>query len=162
MCAIWLHLDVCVHSDTITTTKMTAVFSTFQCGLLSLCGCYLISVVIGGKWREVKSLRRVRLFATPWTVAYKSPLSTEFSRQEYWSGLLFPSPGDLPDPGIEPMSPALQADPLPTEPVLAKRWQSRDFRLRCVVVLKHVHKFFDISSFKKWSLLPLFLYVGYS
>ena len=46
------------------------------------------------------------------------PLSVEFSRQEYWSGLLFPSPGDLPDPGIEPSSPMLQADSLPTEPLL--------------------------------------------
>ena len=50
---------------------------------------------------EVKSLRRVRLFATPWTVAYQVPPSMGFSRQEYWSGLPFPSPGDLPDPGIE-------------------------------------------------------------
>ena len=61
---------------------------------------------------KVKSLSRIRLFATPWTVAYQAPLSMEFSRQEYWSGLPYPSPGDLPDPG-EPMSPALQADTLP-------------------------------------------------
>ena len=53
--------------------------------------------------------------AIPWTVAYTAPLSMEFSRQEYWSGLPFPSPGDLPDPGIEPGSPALQADALPSE-----------------------------------------------
>ena len=53
--------------------------------------------------------------ATLWTVAHQAPLSMEFSRQEYWSGLPFPSPGDLPDPGIEPGSPALQADSLPTE-----------------------------------------------
>ena len=46
-------------------------------------------------------------FATPWTVAHRAPLSLEFSQQEYWSGLLFPSPGDLPDPRIESMSPAL-------------------------------------------------------
>ena len=65
---------------------------------------------------EVKSLSRVRLFATPWTVAYHAPPSMGFSRQEYWSGLLFPSPGDLPNPGIEPRSPALQADALPSEP----------------------------------------------
>ena len=51
----------------------------------------------------------------PWTVAYQAPLSMEFSRQEYWSGLPFPSPGDLPDPGIEPRSPALQADSLLSE-----------------------------------------------
>ena len=56
---------------------------------------------------EVKSLSRVQLFATPWTVANQAPPSMEFSRQEYWSELPFPSPGDLPDPGIEPGSPAL-------------------------------------------------------
>ena len=58
------------------------------------------------------SLSRVRLFATPWTVTYQAPLSMGFSRQEYWSGLPLPSPGDLPDPGIEPWSPAFQADAL--------------------------------------------------
>ena len=62
------------------------------------------------------SLSRVRLFATPWTVAYQAPPSMGFSRQECWSGLPFPSPGELPDPGIEPGSPTLQADALPSEP----------------------------------------------
>ena len=52
----------------------------------------------------------------PRTVAHQASLSMEFSRQEYWSGLPFPSPGDLPDPGTEPKSPALQADSLPSEP----------------------------------------------
>ena len=52
-------------------------------------------------------LSHIQLFATPWTVAHQAPLSMEFPRQEYWSGLLFPSLGDLPDPGIEPVSPAL-------------------------------------------------------
>ena len=56
------------------------------------------------KWSEVKLLSHVRLFATPWTVAYYAPPSTGFSRQAYWSGLPFPSPADLPDPGIEPRS----------------------------------------------------------
>ena len=65
----------------------------------------------------MKSLSRVRLFATPWTVAHQAPPSMEFSRQEYWSGLPFSSPGDLPDPGIEPGSPALQADALLSEPL---------------------------------------------
>ena len=51
-----------------------------------------------------------------WTVACEAPLSLEFSRQEYWGGLPFPSPGDLPDPGVETGSPALQADSLPSEP----------------------------------------------
>ena len=59
---------------------------------------------------KVKSLCHVWLFVTPWTVACQAPLSLGFSRQEYWSGLPFPSIGDLPDPGIKPGSPALQAD----------------------------------------------------
>ena len=68
--------------------------------------------------KKVKSHSCVQLFATPWTVHYQIPLSMEFSRQEYWSGLPFPSPGDLPNPGIEPKSPALQADTLPSEPTM--------------------------------------------
>ena len=66
---------------------------------------------------NVKSLSRVRLFATPWNVAYQAPPSMVFSRQDYWSGLLFPSPGDLPDPGIKPGSPTFQADALTFEPI---------------------------------------------
>ena len=58
----------------------------------------------------------VRLFATLWTVAHQAPLSMALSRQEHWSGLLFPSPGHLPHPGIEPGSPTSQADSLPSEP----------------------------------------------
>ena len=65
---------------------------------------------------KVKSLSRVQLFATPWTVACQAPPSMGFSRQEYWNGLPFPFPGDLPYPGIEPWSPALQADALLSEP----------------------------------------------
>ena len=64
---------------------------------------------------KVKLLSRVRLFATPWTVAHQAPPFMGFSRQDCWSGLPFPSPGDLPDPGIEPGSPALLADALPSE-----------------------------------------------
>ena len=58
--------------------------------------------------KKVKSLSHIWLFATPWTVARQAPLSRGFSKQEYWSGLPFPSPGDLPNPAIEPRSPALQ------------------------------------------------------
>ena len=58
---------------------------------------------------------RIRLFVTPWIVAVQAPLSMEFSRQKYWSGLLFPSPGDLPTPGPKPRFPVLQADSLPSE-----------------------------------------------
>ena len=61
---------------------------------------------------KVKSLSRVRLFANPWTVAYQAPPSMGFSRQKYWSGLPFLSPGDFPHPGIKPRSPAFQADAL--------------------------------------------------
>ena len=67
---------------------------------------------------KVKLLSRVRLFATPWTVAHQAPPFMGFSRQDCWSGLPFPSPGDLPDPGIEPRSPELEADALPSEPQL--------------------------------------------
>ena len=52
---------------------------------------------------------------SPWSIAHQAPLSMEFSRQEYWSGLPFPAPGDLPNPGIEFGPPALQTDSLPTE-----------------------------------------------
>ena len=65
---------------------------------------------------KAKSLSRVLLFVTPWTVAYQAPPSMGFSRQECWSGLPFPSPGDLPNLGIEPGSSALQADALTSEP----------------------------------------------
>ena len=60
----------------------------------------------------------IQLFAAQWTVAHQAPLSMEISRQEYWSGLSFPPAGPLPDPGVEPVSPALQEDSLPTEPSL--------------------------------------------
>ena len=70
---------------------------------------------------HVKSLSRVRLFVTPWAVAYKAPLSMEFSRQEYWSGLPFPSPGDLPNSGIEPGSPTLQATREPLKAAAAAK-----------------------------------------
>ena len=64
----------------------------------------------------MKSYNGVRLFVTPWTVAHQAPPSMGFSKQEYWSGLPLPPPGDLPGPGIEPRSPALQADTLTSEP----------------------------------------------
>ena len=70
---------------------------------------FLLNVVVKVK---VKSLSLVRLFATPWTAAYQAPPSMGFSRQEYWSGVPLPSPGDLPKPG----SPTLEADTLTSEP----------------------------------------------
>ena len=75
---------------------------------------------------KVKSLSRVRLSATPWTVAYQAPPSMGFSRQNHWSGLPFPSPGDLPKPGIKPGSPALQADALTSEPPGKPSWSEKE------------------------------------
>ena len=72
----------------------------------------ILGLTTGSKESEVKSLSRVLLFATPWTAAHQALPSMGFSRQEYWSGLQFSSPGDLPEPGIKPRSPALQADAL--------------------------------------------------
>ena len=78
-----------------------------------------------------ESLSRVQLFATPQTVARQAPLSMGFSRQGYWSGLPFPSPLDVPDPGIEPGSPALQVDAFPSElpgkflPCINMNWSYR-------------------------------------
>ena len=69
------------------------------------CGCAMLSCSVC-----------IQLFATPWTVAHQAPLSMGFSWQEYWSGLPCPPPGDLPNPGIKPKSPTLQADSLPPEP----------------------------------------------
>ena len=68
------------------------------------------------QYESLISLSRIWLFVTPWTVAHQAPPSMGFSRQEYWSGLPFPSPGELPYPGIEPGSPALRADALLFEP----------------------------------------------
>ena len=74
---------------------------------------YICFVFSGGWW--ISHFSPVQLFATPWTVACQASLSMGFSRQEYWSGLPFPPPGDVPDPGTELRSPALQADSFPTE-----------------------------------------------
>ena len=65
---------------------------------------------------KVLVFNHVRVFATPWGIACQAPLPMEFSKQEYWSGLSFPSPGDLPNPGIKPRSHSLQTDSLPSEP----------------------------------------------
>jgi len=81
------------------------------------CLTYLPSTFKKRKRKKVQSFSHVQLFATPWTVAYQALPSMEFSRQEYWSGLPFPSPGDLPDTGIKPGSPILQPDALPSEPL---------------------------------------------
>ena len=80
----------------------------------------------------MKSLSCVRLFATPWTLAHQAPASMGFSRQEYWSGLPFPSPGNLPDPGIEPRSPMLQAGTLTSEPPGKPQWILLSYKKKTV------------------------------
>ena len=86
--------------------------------------------------KEVKSLSCVQLFATLWTVARQAPLSTGFSRQEYGSGLPFPPPGDLPDPGIEPMclkSPAVAGGFFTPEP--SGKPDPRHFKNTCLILI---------------------------
>ena len=75
--------------------------------------------ILSEKNQQLKNNSRVQLSATPWTIALEAPPSMEFSRQEQWSRLSFPPPEDLPDPGIEPRSPVLQADSLLFEPPAA-------------------------------------------
>ena len=81
-------------------------------------------------------------FPIPWTITCQAPLLMGFSRQEYWSGLPFPSPGDLPDPGIEPVSPGLQADSLPTElrgkPYMGRRG-NKDTSKDAIVLIQGTH-----------------------
>ena len=86
------------------------VVVTNWCSAHSVCRCMCAPVCV------LNFFGHVQFFETPWTVAYQTPLSMGFSRQGYWSGLPFPSPGDLPDPGIEPRSPASQAESSPSEP----------------------------------------------
>ena len=92
-----------------------------RCAMTSHCCfnfhfCSDYDIILSQKKVEVKSFSHVQIFVTPWTVAYNAPPSMGFSRQEYWCGLPFPPLEDLPDPGVEPMSPALQVDSFPSEP----------------------------------------------
>ena len=87
---------------------------------------------------------------TPWTVDCQAPLSVGFSRHEYWNGLPFPSPGDLPNPGIEPGSPALQADSLPTE---LREAQGTDNPLLSSVSSKHLSFWWWFYNKERTSLL---------
>ena len=105
-----------LYVNILTTKRGTEI----RRNLFEVMDMFIILIMAMFSWvyqfTSVQSLSRVWLFATPWTVAYQAPQSMEFSRQEYWSGLPFPSPRDLHNPGIEPGSPALQADTLPSEP----------------------------------------------
>ena len=102
----WVEPERCLSNPYVSATSL-CFFCLFVCFNFFL---------LYWKKVKVKSLSRVWLFATPWTVACQAPPSIGFSRQEYSSGLPFPSPGDLPDTGIKPESPALQAESLPFEP----------------------------------------------
>ena len=86
--------------------------NTYACKLCVICHAHIKYI----HSEVVKSLSHAQLLVTPWTVAYQAPPSMGFSRQEYWSGLPFPSPEDLPNPGIEPGSPTFQADALTFAP----------------------------------------------
>ena len=96
------------ESEKLTTGLYPAFFSSRRS--INTCQAQKIIIII------IKLLSRVQLFVTPWAVSCQASLSVEFFRQEYWSVLPFPSPGDLPDPGIKPRSPTLQADSLLPEP----------------------------------------------
>ena len=85
---------------------------------------HLVAKVLSHSCEQVKLLSHVQLFVTPWTIAHQAPPSMEFSKQEYWSGLAFPPPGDLPNPGIKPGSPALRADALISELPGNPIWES--------------------------------------
>ena len=93
---LWFHLTSLILLETFLFRFLTV------CVLLEIMN---LSFCPSWKWKWKWKWSRVRLSAIPWTVAYQVPPSMGFSRQEYWSGLPFPSPGDLPDPGIEPGSP---------------------------------------------------------
>ena len=93
-------------SPTHTTVEECSLALVQLLQLIVVCVCVCVCVL----------LSHVQLFVTPWTVARQAPLSMKFCRQEYWSGLPFPPPEDLPNPGTEPRSPALWADSLLSNP----------------------------------------------
>ena len=108
-CVGWRGMRNCIRR-----TKLRCLVWQFRTSVIkpNLISCQTSKVKV-----KVKPLIRVQLFVTTWTVVYQAPPSMGFSRQEYWSGLPFPSAGDLSDPAIEPGSPAFQADALTSEPL---------------------------------------------
>ena len=108
-------------SDWVSESRLQGIFLTQRLNPCLLCLLHwqagslplaLPGKPFGEEFGSVQPLSRVQLFVTPWTAACQAPLSMGFSRQEYWNGLACLSPGDLPNPGSEPMAPALQADSL--------------------------------------------------
>ena len=113
------------------------------------------------KWKWKWSRSVMYDSATPWTVAYQASPSMGFSRQEYWGGLPFPSPGDLPNPGTEPGSPALQTDAWPSEPPGKSLWTSSVLQRKGRMVKRAVRRHSGIalppqplgaSLFARWFL----------
>ena len=100
---------------------------------------------------------RVRLCATLWTIALQAPLSMVFSRQEYWSGLPFPSPGDLPNPGIEPRSSTLQVNSLPSESP-GKPFKLLGFGIIYYAQQETIGNYSNLEIIHTWKLFKLFLY----
>ena len=126
--------------------RIICVFSLYHwVSCIMFCEIIILCVnppfLVWKKVRKVKSLSHVQLFVTPWTIACQAPPSMGFSRQEHWSGLPFPSPGDLPDPGMDPGSPALQEDPLPSEPPGNPTYQFRSVQFSSVQLLSRVWLF---------------------
>ena len=137
---------------------LSSLLKYTPCYPSSFTGHLLLSIYTVAKFQLVS---RVWLFATPWTVSRQVPPSMEFSRQEYWNRLSFPSPGDLPNPGIKPQSPALQPDSLPSEPlgkphIVGKANPQFCNRVKAELIMnsssKHHH--LKLLLLYVWSMLP--------
>ena len=112
----WIQVFLACSCSTLIPVSVVMKWSPYVClSVFSTSYQDISHIGLERKKEKVKSLSRIRLFATPWTVAYQASPSMGFSRQEYRSGLPFPSPGNLPNPGIKPRSPELQADMSPSE-----------------------------------------------
>ena len=111
-----VHVYTCVHMCVLCTHVCVHVhvcMCVHMC--VRVCACVCMCVGAYNFWSCSFSCSVMSDSVTPWTVAHQGPLTTGFSRQEYWSGLPFPSPGDPPDPGMEPASPALAGGFFTTE-----------------------------------------------
>ena len=121
------HVSQVLSPDQFTLSQLKIFLNKFSmCQYLHVLNdniCPTLQLIWKYEWVSVQWLSPVRLFATPWTAAHQAPLSKGFPRQEYWGGLPFPSPGDLPDPGIELASPALAGRFLTTEPPGKPIWE---------------------------------------
>ena len=114
VCLLWVHSGITGLKQWTLKHRLFRLISA-PCPLFFGPHCAAYGVFVP-RPRALSHFSRVWLFATPWTVAHQAPLSMGFSRQEYWSGLPFLPPGDLPDSGIKRASPTLEADSSPAEP----------------------------------------------